>query len=89
MYSLGVMLYLLLMGYPPYVNETMESIMEEAVHGEVLFVEEGWSHVSENAMVLVRQMLEKDPKKRISMERVMASPWLISSRVEICVVIQS
>lgn len=89
MYSLGVMLYLLLMGYPPYVNETMESIMEEAVHGEVLFVEEDWSHVSENAMVLVRQMLEKDPKKRISMERVMASPWLISSRVEICVVIQS
>jgi calcium-dependent protein kinase, putative len=83
------MLYLLLMGYPPYVNETMESIMEEAVHGEVLFVEEDWSHVSENAMVLVRQMLEKDPKKRISMERVMASPWLISSRVEICVVIQS
>ena len=89
MYSLGVMLYLLLMGYPPYVNETMESIMEEAVHGEVLFVEEDWSHVSENAMVLVRQMLEKDPTKRISMERVMASPWLISSRVEICVVIQS
>ena len=89
MYLLGVMLYLLLMGYPPYVNETMESIMEEAVHGEVLFVEEDWSHVSENAMVLVRQMLEKDPKKRISMERVMASPWLISSRVEICVVIQS
>lgn len=89
MYSLGVMLYLLLMGYPPYVNETMESIMEEAVHGEVLFVEEDWSHVSENAMVLVQQMLEKDPKKRISMERVMASPWLISSRVEICVVIQS
>ena len=89
MYSLGVMLYLLLMGYPPYVNETMESIMEEAVHGEVLFVEEDWSHVSENAMVLVRQMLEKDPKKRISMERVMASPWLISSRVKICVVIQS
>ena len=89
MYSLGVMLYLLLMGYPPYVNETMESIMEEAVHGEVLFVEEDWSHVSENAMVLVRQMLEKDPKKRISMERVMASPWLISSRVEIYVVIQS
>ena len=89
MYSLAVMLYLLLMGYPPYVNETMESIMEEAVHGEVLFVEEDWSHVSENAMVLVRQMLEKDPKKRISMERVMASPWLISSRVEICVVIQS
>ena len=89
MYSLGVMLYLLLMGYPPYVNETMESIMEEAVHGEVVFVEEDWSHVSENAMVLVRQMLEKDPKKRISMERVMASPWLISSRVEICVVIQS
>ena len=89
MYSLGVMLYLLLMGYPPYLNETMESIMEEAVHGEVLFVEEDWSHVSENAMVLVRQMLEKDPKKRISMERVMASPWLISSRVEICVVIQS
>ena len=89
MFSLGVMLYLLLMGYPPYVNETMESIMEEAVHGEVLFVEEDWSHVSENAMVLVRQMLEKDPKKRISMERVMASPWLISSRVEICVVIQS
>ena len=89
MYSLGVMLYLLLMGYPPYVNETMESIMDEAVHGEVLFVEEDWSHVSENAMVLVRQMLEKDPKKRISMERVMASPWLISSRVEICVVIQS
>lgn len=82
-------MYLLLMGYPPYVNETMESIMEEAVHEEVLFVEEDWSHVSENAMVLVRQMLEKDPKKRISMERVMASPWLISSRVEICVVIQS
>ena len=82
-------MYLLLMGYPPYVNETMESIMEEAVHGEVLFVEEDWSHVSENAMVLVRQMLEKDPKKRISMERVMASPWLISSRVEICVVSQS
>ena len=87
MYSLGVMLYLLLMGYPPYVKETMEGIMEETVHGEVLFVEEDWSHVSENAMVLVRQMLEKDPKNRISMEKVLASPWLISSRVGIGVVI--
>lgn len=81
MYSLGVMLYLLLMGYPPYVNETMEGIMEETMRGEVPFVEEDWSHVSEDAMCLVRHMLEKDPRKRISMETVMASPWLISSRV--------
>ena len=81
MYSLGVMLYLLLMGYPPYVNETMEGIMEETVNGEVSFVEEDWSHVSEDARLLVRRMLEKDPRKRVSMESVMTSPWLLSSRV--------
>ena len=81
MYSLGVMLYLLLMGYPPYVNETMEGIAEETVHGEVLFVEEDWQNVSQDAMLLIRQMLEKDPQKRVSMETVMASPWLLSSRV--------
>lgn len=65
-WSCGVILYILLCGFPPFNGQTDEIIMAEVKTGKFNFDGEEWVHVSEQAKNLIRKMLVKDPKKRPS-----------------------
>ena len=74
-WACGVIFYILLCGYPPFNGETDEDIYEAVLEGKFEFPDEEWEHVSEEAKSLIKKMLTKDVKKRISALDSMQDPW--------------
>nr|UXX22572.1 calmodulin-domain protein kinase 8 [Hevea brasiliensis] len=75
-WSAGVMVYILLSGVPPFWAETEQGIFEEVLHGELDFTSDPWPNISEGAKDLVRRMLVRDPRKRITAHEVLCHPWV-------------
>ncbi|KAG2683142.1 hypothetical protein I3843_10G019600 [Carya illinoinensis] len=75
-WSAGVILYILLSGVPPFWAESEHEIFEEVLHGDLDFSSDPWPNISENAKDLVRKMLVRDPRKRITAHEVLCDPWI-------------
>ncbi|KAF7818888.1 calcium-dependent protein kinase 20 [Senna tora] len=75
-WSAGVIIYILLCGVPPFWDETEQGIFEQVLKGELDFVSEPWPSISESAKDLVRRMLLRDPKKRMTAHEVLCHPWV-------------
>lgn len=65
-WSAGVMLYILLSGVPPFWGETEKTIFEAILEGKLDLETSPWPTISESAKDLIRKMLIRDPKKRIT-----------------------
>ncbi|XP_030512496.1 calcium-dependent protein kinase 20 [Rhodamnia argentea] len=75
-WSAGVIIYILLSGVPPFWDETEQGIFEQVLKGELDFISEPWPSISESAKDLVRRMLVRDPKKRLTAHEVLCHPWV-------------
>ncbi|KAF5473969.1 hypothetical protein F2P56_005915 [Juglans regia] len=75
-WSAGVILYILLSGVPPFWAETEKEIFEEVLHGDLNFSSDPWPNISESAKDLVRKMLVRDPRKRITAHEILCHPWI-------------
>ncbi|GLT88409.1 hypothetical protein SLE2022_064360 [Rubroshorea leprosula] len=75
-WSAGVILYILLTGVPPFWGETEQEIFDEVLRGQLDFKSDPWPKISESAKDLVRKMLVRDPRKRISAHEVLCHPWI-------------
>ncbi|XP_057980729.1 calcium-dependent protein kinase 1-like [Malania oleifera] len=75
-WSAGVILYILLSGVPPFWAETEQGIFEEVLRGDLDFSSHPWPSISESAKDLVRGMLARDPRKRLSAHQVLCHPWV-------------
>ncbi len=64
-WSLGVILYILICGYPPFEGESNNKIFQNILKQEVKF-EQDWETVSDSCKHLLTSMLQKNPKKRPS-----------------------
>jgi len=62
----GVVLYVSLCGVPPFWASSRRSLAESIVRQEVSFASAKWASVSEECQDLVRRMLTKSPRRRIS-----------------------
>ncbi|GMJ12347.1 calcium-dependent protein kinase 2 [Hibiscus trionum] len=80
-WSAGVILYILLSGVPPFWAETESGIFRQILHGQLDFSSEPWPNISESAKDLIRKMLERHPKERISAHQVLCHPWIVDDRV--------
>ncbi|GAB9470196.1 hypothetical protein Gpo141_00007448 [Globisporangium polare] len=74
-WSLGVITYILLCGFPPFYDENQVEEMRKILHGDFEFVEPYFDGVSSQAKDLIRKMLVVDPEKRLSAKTVLAHPW--------------
>jgi serine/threonine protein kinase len=70
-YSLGVVLYILLSGFPPMISDDLSGQMDY-----ILFPGGQWATISDCAKHFIRQMLHPDPNKRISAEKALRSDWI-------------
>ncbi|TKY53337.1 Calcium-dependent protein kinase 8 [Spatholobus suberectus] len=75
-WSAGVILYILLCGVPPFWAETEQGVAQAIIRSAVDFKREPWPKVSDNAKDLVKKMLDRDPKSRLTAQEVLDHPWL-------------
>ncbi|KAL3268756.1 hypothetical protein HHI36_007858, partial [Cryptolaemus montrouzieri] len=91
LWSLGVITYILLCGYPPFSGKCgrdcgwergdncsacQELLFHSIQEGQYDFPESEWDDISDEAKDLIRSLLVKCASKRISAERVLEHPWL-------------
>ncbi|XP_047330724.1 calcium-dependent protein kinase 20-like [Impatiens glandulifera] len=75
-WSAGVIIYILLSGVPPFWDETEQGIFEQVLRGDLDFVSEPWPSISDSAKDLVKRMLVRDPKRRLTAHGVLCHPWI-------------
>ena len=75
MWSAGVILYIMLWGYPPFYGETDQEILEAVVSGEYDFEDEVWEEVSDSAKDLIRKLLVPEIS-RLSPKEALNHPWV-------------
>lgn len=75
-WSIGVILYILLSGSPPFGGETDEEIMASVKKGHISFNLEEFQRVSSEVKKLILSMCERTAKKRPSAGQVLNSPWI-------------
>jgi serine/threonine protein kinase len=75
-WSFGVVMYILLGGYPPFHDEDKVRLNRTICAGVFEFHAEYWGAVSEDAKDLIRGMLTVDPKKRLTIDQCLQHPWI-------------
>jgi len=69
MWSIGVITYILLCGFPPFYNEKLQLLFEQIMKADYDFPEDYWSDISNDAKDFIRKLLVVDPKKENDRER--------------------
>lgn len=76
MWSVGVIVFLVLVGYLPIMKETQSELFQEIRTGNWKFQEEDWEHISKEAKDFVSKCLNVDPEQRWTVEEALESPWI-------------
>jgi len=76
-WSCGVILYVLLVGEPPFKGYNTEEILKKVLIGKYSMKGSKWENISPEAKKLVTQMLELDPSKRISADEALKTKWIL------------
>ena len=76
MWSLGVILYILICGFPPFHADDDSALFKVIQHADYEFVEPYWNDASEEVKDLISKLLVVDPAKRLSAEEALQHPWL-------------
>ncbi|XP_048370199.1 serine/threonine-protein kinase Chk2 isoform X2 [Sphaerodactylus townsendi] len=76
-WSLGVILFMCLSGYPPFSDQNSQPpLREQITQGEFIYCPEKWKHISKEAFDLVQKLLTVDVDKRFKIEQALEHPWL-------------
>eukprot|EP00921_Rhytidocystis_pertsovi_P015571 GHVQ01024763.1.p1 GENE.GHVQ01024763.1~~GHVQ01024763.1.p1 ORF type:complete len:591 (-),score=80.89 GHVQ01024763.1:886-2658(-) len=77
-WSCGVIMYILLCGYPPFYGETDADVLAKVKSGTFSFSGPEWKRVSEDAIDLIRKLLRINPRERYTSEDALKHPWIQS-----------
>ena len=77
-WSLGVIIYILLCGYPPFYNMNQAQLFRSIREGKYAFDSPYWDQISDNAKDLISKCLTVDVHKRLDINGVLNHPWVAS-----------
>mmetsp|Transcript_41959 Transcript_41959/g.88086 ORF Transcript_41959/g.88086 Transcript_41959/m.88086 type:complete len:409 (+) Transcript_41959:304-1530(+) len=77
LWSVGVVAYILLCGYPPFNGANNDETHRSVLRGQYNFPSRDWKGISSNARQFIRQLLQMDPTKRMTAEEALNHPWII------------
>ena len=78
MWSIGVITYILLCGFPPFYGDTIPEMFEGIMAGSYDFPAEYWGSISDDAKDFVSKLLIVDVKLRLTADQALVHPWLKS-----------
>jgi len=73
LYSIGCLMYVLLVGYPPFDLE--EGIVD------LMFPSPDWDGISQESINLIKNLLDRDPSKRMKIEELAENPWISGVKI--------
>uniref|UniRef100_A0A9J8A628 calcium/calmodulin-dependent protein kinase n=1 Tax=Cyprinus carpio carpio TaxID=630221 RepID=A0A9J8A628_CYPCA len=76
MWACGVILYILLVGYPPFWDEDQHRLYQQIKAGAYDFPSPEWDTVTPEAKDLINKMLTINPAKRITAAEALKHPWI-------------
>ncbi|UJR32567.1 hypothetical protein I4U23_020028 [Adineta vaga] len=82
-WSMGVILYILLCGYPPFYSKDetcklSDEMAKKIKTGDYQFNQSEWNSISEEAKSIIKRMLTVDPAQRITIDEIRNCRWLTS-----------
>lgn len=83
MWSIGVIVYILLGGYPPFIEQNQRELFRKIRKAQYKFHDEYWGQVSEEAKNLIRSLLTVDPKARKTATEVIQSDKWVNAGAEV------
>ncbi|XP_076174045.1 calcium/calmodulin-dependent protein kinase II isoform X5 [Ptiloglossa arizonensis] len=75
-WACGVILYILLVGYPPFWDEDQHRLYAQIKAGSYDYPSPEWDTVTPEAKNLINQMLTVNPSKRITAHEALKHPWI-------------
>jgi len=79
LWSIGVITYILLCGFPPFYNEQLPLLFEAIMEADYDYPEDYWDEISDTAKNFIDRLLVVDPAKRMTTQQALAHPWLAGS----------
>uniref|UniRef100_A0A8C6PVS1 Calcium/calmodulin-dependent protein kinase IGb n=1 Tax=Nothobranchius furzeri TaxID=105023 RepID=A0A8C6PVS1_NOTFU len=76
-WSIGVITYILLCGYPPFYEENETRLFSKIMKAQYDFDSPFWDDISESAKDFIRNMMQKNPSMRYTTEQALRHPWII------------
>lgn len=77
MWSVGVLLYVCLCGFPPFSEELgPPNMRQQIIDARFAFYSPYWDNISDDALDLITRLLVADPNKRLTVEEAMNHAWL-------------
>ena len=75
-WSMGVICYVLLVGYPPFYDQDQRKLFRKIKAGLFSFHKDYWSNISPEAIDMIKKMLTVNQKKRWSAKQLLKHPWI-------------
>jgi len=76
LWSVGVITYILLCGFPPFYNENVPLLFESIMKADFDYPEEYWDHISDDAIDFIDSLLIPEPKQRLTAKQALTHSWL-------------
>jgi calcium/calmodulin-dependent protein kinase I len=76
LWSVGVITYILLCGFPPFYGEKVHDIFNKIMAADYDYPTDYWEHISKPATDFIDSLLQLEPKKRLTAKQALEHPWL-------------
>ncbi|XP_052899430.1 calcium/calmodulin-dependent protein kinase type 1 isoform X2 [Anopheles moucheti] len=75
-WSIGVISYILLCGYPPFYDENDANLFAQILKGEFEFDSPYWDEISDSAKDFIRNLMCVNVERRFTCKQALAHPWI-------------